>query len=51
MNLQLMLLKKEGEEEIDLDELIRELDAISEAGKDEKEMEEGKKRGRYGRSC
>jgi hypothetical protein len=32
----------EGEEEIDLDELIRELDAISE-GDDEKEMEEGKK--------
>ena len=29
------------EEEIDLDELIRELDAISE-GDDEKEMEEGK---------
>jgi hypothetical protein len=32
----------DGEEEIDLDELIRELDAISE-GDDEKEMEEGKK--------
>ena len=30
-------------EEIDLDELIRELDAISESDKDEKEMEEGKK--------
>ena len=34
--------EEEGEE-IDLDELIRELDAISEADKDEKEMEEGKK--------
>ena len=33
---------EEEEEEIDLDELIRELDAISE-GDDEKEMEEGKK--------
>ena len=32
----------DGEEEIDLGELIRELDAISE-GDDEKEMEEGKK--------
>ena len=34
--------EEEGEE-IDLDELIRELDSISEADKDEKEMEEGKK--------
>ena len=34
---------EEEEEEIDLDELIRELDSISEADKDEKEMEEGKK--------
>ena len=33
---------EEGDEEIDLDELIRELDAIAE-GDDEKEMEEGKK--------
>jgi len=34
---------EEEEEEIDLDELIRELDSISEGDKDEKEMEEGKK--------
>jgi len=33
----------DGEEEIDLDELIRELDAISEAPAKEDEMEEGKK--------